>query len=361
LAGDAGSPQSIRVDPAAFASVGSATRSAAVALNLPAGDAIGAQRSQALEVYDSATGSHVVRLAFTRASDAGSWAFDVLGEAGEQVSISPAPSISLTTSADQRLQFNTANNSIRVETTAGGSAIDFFAGLVPGDHVNIGGTGGNDGAYRVAGISADGSTLSLDPSTPVLADLATTASTSFLMDAGRATPLRFGPTGQLLSSPTYTVAIDHGGGRTSSFTMDLSGSTQLAGDPTIYATDQDGFAPGTLAKIGFDGNGYLTGTFTNGQNQRLYRLAIADFVNPEGLAPRDGNVYVTGADSGAMTLRGAGESGLGQVSAGTVELSNVDLADQFNRMIMTQNAYNSSATAFRTLDEVIQVARDLKG
>jgi flagellar hook protein FlgE len=103
----------------------------------------------------------------------------------------------------------------------------------------------------------------------------------------------------------------------------------------------------------------VVGLFDNGRSRSLYRLALADFVNPDGLAPLSGNVYAVSGDSGPPVLGGAGEAGLGLISPGTVETSNVDLAQEFSRMILTQNAYNSAATAFRTLVEMSETARDL--
>jgi flagellar hook protein FlgE len=73
-----------------------------------------------------------------------------------------------------------------------------------------------------------------------------------------------------------------------------------------------------------------------------------------------GNVYVPAETSGMPQLGAAGDAGFGVVNPQSLESSNVDLAEEFSRMILTQNAYNSSATAFRTLDEMTQSARDLK-
>ena len=64
--------------------------------------------------------------------------------------------------------------------------------------------------------------------------------------------------------------------------------------------------------------------------------------------------------SGGMLLQGLGEGGTGSLVPGAVEGSTVDLGEQFSRMIQTQQAYNSSATAFKTMDEMLQISRDLK-
>jgi flagellar hook protein FlgE len=111
--------------------------------------------------------------------------------------------------------------------------------------------------------------------------------------------------------------------------------------------------------VTFNDRGEVIGQFDNGRTRPLYRLALADFVNPDGLAQLSGNVYAESGTSGRAVVAAAGERGLGEISPHTLEKSNVDLAREFTRMMLTQNAYNSSATAFRTIDEMTEVARDL--
>jgi flagellar hook protein FlgE len=126
-----------------------------------------------------------------------------------------------------------------------------------------------------------------------------------------------------------------------------------------YDYTRDGYAPAALSGIEFNDRGEVIGRFDNGRTRPLYRLALADFANPDDLGQLSGNVYAESETSGQTTVAGAGESGLGKINPGTLEKSNVDLAQEFGRMILTQNAYNSSATAFRTIDEMTEVARDL--
>jgi flagellar hook protein FlgE len=174
------------------------------------------------------------------------------------------------------------------------------------------------------------------------------------------TPLTFTSSGVLAGPAAFRIALDHGGGATSAFTFDFAGATQFHADLSFGDFSVDGHGAGVLDTVSFDGEGYVVGHFSNGVAQRIWRLPIADFANPEGLLPLSGNVYQASSESGVPVFNAAGKNGSGSVMPSVVELSNVDLADQFSRMILTQNAYNSSATAFRTLDEVMQVARDLK-
>ncbi|MFO1127468.1 MAG: flagellar hook protein FlgE [Rhodospirillales bacterium] len=192
--------------------------------------------------------------------------------------------------------------------------------------------------WQVELSDADGGRVSLDP----------------------AGSLSFDADGTLAGPASFRVAVDHGGGAASAFTLDFADTTQLSGNFTVDEVTADGHAAGVLDSVSFDGEGYVVGAFSNGTSRRIWRLPIADFANPEGLLSLSGNVYAPGADSGAPVLDAAGTNGAGSLKPGVIELSNVDLADQFSRMIQTQNAYNSSATAFRTLDEVMETARDLK-
>jgi flagellar hook protein FlgE len=178
--------------------------------------------------------------------------------------------------------------------------------------------------------------------------------------AGDGEPLAFDPFGRPTAPLAYTVAVAHADGAATAFTLDVADLSQFAADFSVTDVAQDGRPQGDLEAIAFDDEGYVVGRFANGASRPLYRLALANFVNPDGLTPMAGNLYAEGERSGPPTLGVVGEAGLGTVSPESLELSNVDLADEFSRMIVTQNAYNSSATAFRTVDEMTEAARDLK-
>ena len=175
--------------------------------------------------------------------------------------------------------------------------------------------------------------------------------------------LAFDAKGQLIGqqncSVNATFADDMTGPTTAAFTLDMSDFTQFAGNFLAYDYTRDGYAPAALSGIEFNESGEVIGRFDNGLTRPLYRLALADFANPDGLAQLSGNIYAGSETSGQAMVAGAGEQGIGQINPGTLEKSNVDLAQEFSRMMLTQNAYNSSATAFRTIDEMTEVARDL--
>lgn len=178
--------------------------------------------------------------------------------------------------------------------------------------------------------------------------------------------LQFGGNGQIVSPQSLAMTLNFPGSpspgdeTTAAFSLDVSGFTRYQGELTAYDYQRNGSAAAALTGIRFDADGNVVGQLDNGSSRTLYRLAIADFNNPDGLGRLSGDVYAETPLSGRPLVAGAGDGGRGNIAAETLEQSNVDLEDEFSRMIMTQKAYNSSATAFRTLDEMAQVASQLR-
>ncbi len=108
----------------------------------------------------------------------------------------------------------------------------------------------------------------------------------------------------------------------------------------------------------------MVATFTNGATQRIYRLPLATFANPLALDPRTGNVYAQTSGSGEFNLRNAGEGGAGTIVPSALEGANVDLADEFTKMIVTQRAYSANARVITTtdqmLDELVHISRQCR-
>lgn len=157
------------------------------------------------------------------------------------------------------------------------------------------------------------------------------------------------------------VAVTWADGSSSTINLDLSTTTQLAGESELLSVDQDGVGPGAVTGFSFDGEGILYGNFDNGRSRPLYKLPVADFRAPDQLEVRNGGLFAATAEAGDLTLRDvAGQTGVAYFVPRALEQSTVDLADEFTRMITTQRAYSSAATVFRTADEMTTLARDLK-
>lgn len=139
------------------------------------------------------------------------------------------------------------------------------------------------------------------------------------------------------------------------------GLTQFASATTVAYVTQNGAEVGELNGVSIDEQGYVIAAFTNGETRKLYRLPIATFANPDALDPRSGNVYAQTDGSGEFNLRFAGRGGAGVVTPSALEAANVDLADEFTKMIVTQRAYSANARVVTTtdemLDELIRITR----
>ena len=172
--------------------------------------------------------------------------------------------------------------------------------------------------------------------------------------------LTFNADGTLDTPQTQSMTMSFDGGGTATVDVDLSDMTQYAGEITPITYSRNGFAAANMETFRFEENGNLVGVFEDGDTRVLYKVPLAIFNNPNGLEEKNGNVWVPTTESGEPEVVAAFSLGAGSFMPNSNELSNVDIAQEFSAMIMTQNAYNSSAQVFKTIDEMVQVARDLK-
>ena len=179
----------------------------------------------------------------------------------------------------------------------------------------------------------------------------------------------FNTEGRLPSGTTTPIEITPTGGSATSFTLDLTDLTSMGDKYYYFGFDRDGRTAGALDSYRFDETGKIIGKFTNGHEGPLYKLPLATFTNADRLDRITGNIFQVSVDSGAATLReikpeNTSETGprweFATFLPEHVELSNVDLQIQFTDMIMAQQAYNSSATVFKSVDEMTKLAASLK-
>lgn len=170
----------------------------------------------------------------------------------------------------------------------------------------------------------------------------------------------FDQNGDLPASTNMTVAINWDDSQTSSIVMDISDSIQLGNNFQFFNFQKNGRIPGDLERVNFDANGHLVGSFSNGTVRNLYKLPLAVFPNPDGLIMEQGNLFSISTTSGVPILAQASPDGFGVFTPFSQELSNTNIANEFTKMIMAQQAYNSSASVFKTVDEMIRTATSLK-
>ncbi len=140
----------------------------------------------------------------------------------------------------------------------------------------------------------------------------------------------------------------------------LSGITQFAAPSTAVVREQDGFTMGDLQRFSIDSTGTIFGAFTNGVTLILGQVALADFNNPAGLERVGDNQYAVSPNSGQAVIGFAGEGSQSSITAGALEMSNVDLAQEFTNMITTQRGFQSNARVISTSDEMLQEVVTLK-
>ncbi|HRB96320.1 MAG TPA: flagellar hook protein FlgE [Nitrosomonas sp.] len=179
--------------------------------------------------------------------------------------------------------------------------------------------------------------------------------------------LQFDSTGAIDPAATpFTVSIDLATinptlGATSplDFTLDLTSSTQFGSDFGVNALTQDGYAPGRLAGFSTTANGIIQGNYTNGQTKTIGQIVLANFFNPQGLAPAGDGRWEETADSGQPVV-GTPKSGtLGALQSSAVEDANVDLTHELVKMITAQRMYQANAKTIETQDTVLQTLVNL--
>jgi flagellar hook protein FlgE len=142
--------------------------------------------------------------------------------------------------------------------------------------------------------------------------------------------------------------------------VDLSGLTSYAGSTTVAALSQDGSEMGSLQSFTISSDGLLVGVFSNGLKQPLAQLAMATFNNPTGLEKVGNSMYRSSVNSGTPQLGVAGGGGRGLIQSGALEMSNVDLAQEFTNLIIAQRGFQANSKVISTSDELLQDLVNLK-
>ncbi len=169
-------------------------------------------------------------------------------------------------------------------------------------------------------------------------------------------PLTFNGSGQLTSAPTMTFTVPGG----SAVTLDLARVTQYGGASTFQADAQNGSAMGALEGFSLSPDGTLVGVFSNGLKEPVGQIAMAAFNNPPGLEKIGGSMYRSTVNSGVPALGVAGTGGRGSLSGGSLEMSNVDLAQEFTNLIIAQRGFQANSRVITSSDEILQDLVNLK-
>ncbi|MBI4584283.1 MAG: flagellar hook-basal body complex protein [Planctomycetes bacterium] len=175
----------------------------------------------------------------------------------------------------------------------------------------------------------------------------------------------FDSNGQFVSTgnPAEVVSIDlepvssQSGGVSTPFTfkLDFSRLTQFAADfSEVQLRDQDGFRSGTLREFELADDGTITGIFDNGLTRSIGQLALARFPNNNGLIDVGDNYFSTSPSSGDALIGVPISLGFGAIRGGTLEESNVDLAEEFTQLIIGQRAFQANSRTITVSDQMLQ-------
>ncbi|MBU7008273.1 flagellar hook protein FlgE [Phosphitispora fastidiosa] len=183
-------------------------------------------------------------------------------------------------------------------------------------------------------------------------------------------PIIFDSTGKLTAAGDGPLVITGAPPNANAFvagtnpiTVDISSLTGYAsdsGESNVELNSQDGYSSGVLNGYSIDKTGIVTGRFSNGLTKQLAQVTLANFNNPAGLMKVGENNYVSSNNSGQAQIGTAGSGGRGDISPGKIEMSNVDLSQEFTDMIVTQRGFQANSRIITVSDEMLQELVNLK-
>jgi flagellar hook protein FlgE len=192
-------------------------------------------------------------------------------------------------------------------------------------------------------VQADGSSLMPDGVTP-----------GVLVAGGNAVDIAF-----TAGKGPASVAVG-GGAVAGGLTFDTHDLTQYSGITSAHVSNSDGAASGVLASYTVSNTGQIVGVFSNGLKQTLGQVALANFNNVNGLEKIGDSMFRSTVNSGLAQVGPAGTQGLGLITSGALEMSNVDLAQEFTNLVIAQRGFQANSRVITTSDEILQELVNLK-
>jgi flagellar hook protein FlgE len=162
------------------------------------------------------------------------------------------------------------------------------------------------------------------------------------------------------AAPAQTIATNFGTSVTTDGGTGLDMTTQFGSLSALVNQSQDGYASGSLQGVAVAADGTVSGRFSNGQLRTLAQVALARFNNPQGLAKIGKNLLAEAGPSGSPIVGKPDSSGLGRLLSSELELSNVDLGEEFINLIGAQRGFQANARVVTTADEILGELVNLK-
>jgi flagellar hook protein FlgE len=350
----------------------SATGNVELTTNLDASTGVGSTFSTPVTIYDSLGTAHTLTYSFTNTGP-NTWSYSLNlppGDLNAVNGVAPTGVLSagsLTFNGDGVLigDGGGAGTPTYGTTNTGNGTISAMAatGATVGETITMTATSAT--TFSVVG-SVSGAlgtaTVGVPFTSPEFDGTITAGSTAFA-------------TGDTITVPTTPVTLDNisaipisgfaDGATNQTFNWNvLNGTTpiitQVAAPSTTSATGQDGSSSGSLVNFAIGSDGTITGSFSNGKTQALGELALANFANVNGLQLQGSTDYSPTLASGPAVVGIPGAGGLGTISGGSLELSNVDIATEFANLIVAQRGFEADAKAVTTFDQITQDTIALK-
>ena len=184
------------------------------------------------------------------------------------------------------------------------------------------------------------------------------------LDLAAAGTTLFGPTATLNLGASGSAATprwaDNLGIQASDIDLDWSKVTQYASPSTLNSANSDGANVGNVVGVEVSEDGVVSAIFDNSEVRQIAKIGLASFANPDGLAAVSGNAYRATIPSGEFVIKQPGIGGAGEIAAGTLEASTVDLSAEFTGLITTQKAYSASSKIITTADQMLEELINIK-
>ena len=172
--------------------------------------------------------------------------------------------------------------------------------------------------------------------------------------------LTFDKTGKLISPKNNVHYEKQEEGFSIALDVDFGSSTQLSQPFSVLSVEQDGFTSGRLDGLEIDASGTIRANYTNGQNNPLGKIVVANFNNQNGLKQIGNATYVETAVSGTPQVGEAGAEGFGNILSGSLERSNVDITEELVNLITAQRNFQASAKAIETTTGLTQTIINIR-
>jgi flagellar hook protein FlgE len=176
---------------------------------------------------------------------------------------------------------------------------------------------------------------------------------------GSAQPITFA-NGKAVGDVDPNTGEDSGKWKVGNYTFDIHDLTQFSGNTEARVSNSDGSGAGVLSSYTVSNTGQIVGVFSNGLKQTLGQVALANFNNVNGLEKIGDSMFRSTVNSGLAQVGAAGSAGLGLITSGALEMSNVDLAQEFTNLVIAQRGFQANSRVITTSDEILQELVNLK-